>query len=75
MSRREKGMQPRHPDCHRVLPRLSACIATALLVAACQVLPERPRAATTYDLGTGERAALAHGLAPARVAVDRKSVV
>lgn len=70
MSRRENGMQPRHPDCHRVLPRLSACIATALLVAACQVLPERPRAAATYDLGTGERAALAHGLAPARVAVS-----
>lgn len=70
MSRGEKAMQPRHPDRRRGLPRLLAGIASALLLAACQVLPERPRAPATYDLGIGERAGLAQVLAPARVAVS-----
>lgn len=44
--------------------------ACALLLAGCQVLPERPALAATYDLGAGERGTLAHALAPARVAVS-----
>lgn len=45
-------------------------VTVALLLAGCQVFPEGPPVAATYDLGAGERGLLASALAPARVTVS-----
>ena len=70
MSTRDQRTSPAGRGGRRGLPRWAACAACALLLAGCQVLPERPPLAATYDLGAGERGTLAHALAPARVAVS-----
>ncbi len=69
MSGRDERMYSPHVECRPGNPPLLASLAATLLVAACQVLPERLPAAAAYDLGAGERGALAAALAPARVTV------
>ena len=69
MSTRDQRTSPAGRGGRRGLPRWAACAACALLLAGCQVLPERPALAATYDLGAGERGTLAHALAP-RLRID-----
>ena len=70
MSTREEYTPPASRDGRRRLAEWAAGVAAALLLAGCQVFPERPPVAATYDLGTGERGSLANALAPARVTVS-----
>ena len=70
MSRRDEDMHSSHLERRRGSSALLAGFAATLLLAACQVLPERPPAAATYDLGAGERGPLAQTLTPARVTVS-----
>ncbi|HPE04376.1 MAG TPA: hypothetical protein PK101_07165, partial [Thauera sp.] len=70
MSTREEYTPPASREGRRRLAEWAAGVAAALLLAGCQVFPERPPVAATYDLGTGERGSLANALAPARVTVS-----
>lgn len=70
MSRRDEDMHSSHLERRRGSSALLAGFAATLLLAACQVLPERLPAAATYDLGAGERGPLAQTLTPARVTVS-----